>query len=443
MIAPRTALLLTALAEVAGCDDARAVADAAAAAVAPAAPPARPAACTTVAPGAPVQAVLDDPRVTAVCLAPGRHAGPLRLPRGRTLWGPPGAIVRADGGSVITLAGPGASLLGLTIDGTGSSYDRLDGAVHVIADDARVEGVTVINAVFGILVDRCARPRIVGNRIEGGRDPAVGLRGDTIRMWETQDGVVTDNVIEDGRDVVIWYSRGNTLARNRVVRARYGMHFMYSHGNQVTDNELLHGVVGVFVMYSRDIRLAGNLIAGAGGASGMAIGLKDSGNVFVTDNQLIHDRLGVYVDASPAQLGDEVHIDRNTLRLNEAGLVFHASAHDVAVRDNDFADNQLQVRVDGGGDARSVTWRGNYFDDYAGYDLDDDGTGDVAHEPRSLSHQLTSRYPSLALFSGTPALALVDAAAQLDPLYQPHPTLVDPAPRMQPRWSIERARRSP
>jgi len=393
----------------------------------------RPEPCRQIEPGGDVQAALDEPGVAAVCLAPGSYHGPFRIGRAAVLWGPPTAVIRAPSGTIVELSAPGATVLGVTIDGTGGRFDQLDGAVRMSADDTRVEGVTVINAMFGILVERASRVTVIGNRIEGSREPATGLRGDTIRLWETRDSVISGNQILDGRDLVVWYSRNNRITNNRVDGARYGLHFMYSHDNRVTGNHLLRGVVGVFVMYSRGIELSDNLIAEAAGAAGMAIGLKDSGNIKVTGNRLIHDTIGIYVDSSPMQRGDTLEIARNVLRLNDTAVVFHSSAHDVAIRDNDFADNQTQVRVDGGGDATAVDWRGNYFDDYAGYDLDDDGTGDVAYELRSLSNQLTAQNPNLAVFRGTLALALVDAAAHLDPLYQPRPVLVDRAPRMELR----------
>lgn len=395
--------------------------------------PPRPASCREVAAGGAVQAALDDLAVTAVCLAPGNHLGPFRLTRAVTLWGPATAMLHAPAGTIVELAAPGAAVYGVTLDGTGGRFDRLDGAVRLSADDTRVEGVTVINAVFGILVERASRVRVVGNRIEGGRDPATGLRGDTIRVWETRDSLISGNHIFDGRDLVAWYSSRNTFADNRIDGARYGLHFMYSHDNKVVGNHMLRGVVGVFVMYSRGLELSDNLIADAAGAAGMAIGLKDSGNIAITGNQLIHDTIGIYLDSSPMQRGDTVTIERNVLRLDDTAVVFHASAHAVTVVDNDFADNGTQVRVDGGGNATAIEWRGNYFDDYAGYDLDDDGIGDVAYELRSLSNQLTAQTPNLGIFRGTLALGLVDAAAHLDPLYQPQPVLVDRAPRMELR----------
>jgi len=406
--------------------------------------PGRPPSCRTVSSGSPVQPVLDDVTVTAVCLAPGPHAGPLRLARAITLWGPREAVIRnGGGGATVELVAAGAAIAGVTIDGTGGHFDRLDAAVRVTADDTRVEGVTAVHAVFGILVERSHRVRVVGNHIEGSRDPATGLRGDTIRIWETKDSVIADNLVEDGRDVVVWYSRGNQITNNRLLRTRYGLHFMYSHDTQVSGNQMLHGVVGIFAMYSRNLHITDNLIADTGGAAGMAIGIKDSGNIFVSGNQLIHNTVGVYLDSSPMQRTDEVEVSRNVLRLNRDAIVFHSSGHRIRLHDNDLADNESQVRVDGGGDAIDVDWSGNYFDDYAGFDLDGDEVGDVPYELRSLSNQLTSSDPNLALFRGTPALALVDAAAHLDPLYQPKPVLRDPRPRMEARWPIAGQSRQP
>lgn len=403
--------------------------------------PPRPAGCREVATQAAVQPALDDPAVTAVCLAPGRYIGPFWLRRDVTLWGPREAVITSPAGTAVELAGRGAELLGLTLDGTGGRFDRLDAAARITASDTRIEGVAIENAVFGLIANQAARVTIAGNRIHGSRDPATGLRGDTIRLWEVTDSRIHGNDVEDGRDFVVWYSRRNEITGNRLARTRYGLHFMYSHDNLVAENELLAGVVGVFVMYSRNIRLERNLIADAHGAAGMAIGLKDAGNIDVVDNRLIHNTLAVYIDTTPMQLGDHLEIARNVFRLNEHAVVFHSTGHRVGIHDNDLADNQHQLRVDGGGDALDVDWRGNYFDDYAGYDLDGDERGDVPYELRSLSNELTAKYPNLDFLRGTPALALVDAAAHLDPLYQPKPLLVDPAPAMAPRWPLEHAPR--
>ena len=88
-----------------------------------------------------------------------------------------------------------------------------------------------------------------------GDDPAIGLRGDTIRIWETRDSVVDGNLIEDGRDVVVWYSNGNTIKKNTSVRSRYSLHFMSSGHNVVEDNRFYENSVGIYVMYTDGIEI--------------------------------------------------------------------------------------------------------------------------------------------------------------------------------------------
>lgn len=389
-------------------------------------PPA-PADCRHVAAGESLQAAIDSD-ATALCLAAGRYAGPVRIARAVTVWGPRGAVI-AGGGTIVSMSA--GQLLGVTVDGHGGSFDALDAAVKVSGADVRVEGVEIVDAVYGILVEKSARVAVIGNHVHGDREAALGLRGDTIRLWETHDSVVDGNLVEDGRDVVVWYSRGNHIEHNRILRGRYGAHFMYSHDNVVRGNELRAGVVGIFAMYSRGLDVEDNTIVDAAGAAGMAIGLKESGNLVIAQNTLVHDAVGLYIDTSPLQLGDTLAIRGNTLALDQVGLVFHASGHRMTIEDNDFADNDAQVRIDGGGNATDVDWHGNYFDDYTGYDLDGDGTGDIAYELRSASGELIGEHADLALFRGTPALGLVDAASHLDPLFQPELLLADPRPRME------------
>lgn len=397
--------------------------------------PVPPADCRTVTPHESLQAAIDSD-ASALCLAAGRYAGPVRIERAVTVWGPREAVIGARHGTIVMITGAGAALLGVTVDGTGGSFDALDAAVKVTGHDIRVEGIAITNAVYGVLVEQSQRVQVIGNHVRGDRDAAMGLRGDTIRLWETRDSVIENNFVEDGRDVVVWYSSHNRIEDNRIVRGRYGAHFMYSHDNVVRRNELRGGVVGVFAMYSRGLVIEDNVIADASGAAGMGIGIKESGNVTLERNLLVHDAVGIYIDTSPLQLTDTLTIKHNVLRLDQAAFVFHASGHRITIEENDLADNHVQVRVDGGGTATDVDWRGNYFDDYTGYDLDDDGTGDVPYELRSASGQLVGEYASLALFRGTPALGLVDAAAHLDPLFQPQLVLTDPRPRMSPNVEV-------
>jgi len=401
---------------------------------APEPPPGRPDSCVEVTSAKPLQLTVDGAAEGAtLCLRPGRYRGPLHLDRRLSIWGPRDAVIETSGtGTTVLITADGASLSGVTVDGSGGRYDQLDAAVAVReADSVVVDGVRVINAVFGILAEKTNGAIIRRNHVEG--DPASprGMRGDGIRLWETREALIEDNFVRHSRDLVVWYSPNNRLAGNYIEDSRYGTHFMYSSGNVVEDNVYRSNVVGVFVMYSRDIRLEGNDLLDAHGPSGMGLGLKESGNVVAVDNRFVHDAIGVYIDTSPLSLGDHDSFVRNTFQICDRAVVFHGRADDNELTDNLFSANRQQVVVEGGGDALAATFRENRYDDYQGYDLDDDGFGDVPYELRSLSNQLTSSRPNLGYFEGTPALAIVEAIGRIVPLLAPKTIVVDPRPRLR------------
>ena len=393
--------------------------------------PPRPDDCRELPAGASLQEAVDRaPANSALCLSAGAYAGPLHIAHPVAVWGPPEAVIHSTGeGTTIRLEGEGAALLGVTVDGSGSRFDLLDAAVHVSGHGSRVEGVRIRNAVFGILVERATAARVRGNDILGDPSKPLGLRGDGIRLWEAYDCAVENNSIRASRDMVLWYASRNRVTGNRIEGGRYGAHLMYSHGNEIAANQFVGNVTGLFVMYSRDVAIRENLFADARGAAGMGVGLKESGNLRIAHNLFAHNTIGVYVDTSPLWPDDQNWFEENVFRMNAVAVSFLGRASGNTFRANGFRDSQVQVQVDGG-DARQAVWSGNEFDDYAGYDLDGDGTGDVPYELRSLSSDLISEAPALAVFRGTAALALAEAIGRAVPLFEPRLVLVDREPRM-------------
>lgn len=397
--------------------------------------PSRPADCRPIEPGGRLQSAVDAaPEGGALCLADGVHAGPVLVERRLVLWGTRDAVIAAGGaGTTVELRAGGSALLGVTVDGSGARFDLLDAAVAVHADDVRVEGVRVRNALFGLLVERANRVVLRGNEIEGEPGKVLGLRGDGIRLWEVRDSRVVGNRMRHSRDLVVWYSPRNRFADNVVEDGRYGTHFMYSHDNVVEGGRYVRNVVGIFVMYSRNLAVRGNVLALAAGAAGMGLGSKESGNLEVEGNWFVGNRVGVYLDTSPLYRDHFNRFASNAFRFGGNAVVFHGVVDRNRFHDNSFRGSRTHVEVEGRGDATAAEWRRNEFDDYAGYDLDGDGFGDVPYELRSLSAELTARRPSLAFFRGAPALALIELVGRIVPLFRPRLILVDPEPRMH--WS--------
>lgn len=388
--------------------------------------------CTPLAAGADLPARLAAAAPgEVVCLEPGRWPGPLRVGTGVTLRGPREAVL-FGGDVVVVLAGEGAALEGVTIEGSGRRFDRLDAALFAAADRARVEGVAIRGALFGIRAERASRLVIRANQIDGDPGRPFGLRGDGIRLWEVRDSLVADNRLADGRDLVAWYSYGNRFEGNRIERGRYGLHFMHSHDNFVSRNVFSDDVVGVFVMYSRRVTLEHNQLLRSGGAAGIGLGVKEAGALVVRRNSFVANTTGVFVDTNAVDPDEGNVFEANDFRFHDRALLFHGAVEMNEFRGNRFRDNRASVEVEGRGDARAALWRGNEWDDYAGYDLDRDGVGDIPHQPSSLANEWIARIPALAFFRGSIALGAVEWLGRALPLFETPPVLVDPEPRLAP-----------
>jgi nitrous oxidase accessory protein len=406
--------------------------------------PTQPGDCITVKAGSDLQGVVDGAiEGSALCLEPGSYAGPLDVVKKVTIWGPHTAVIRSSGeGTTIELGADGAELLGVTVDGSGGRFDTLDAAVHVTGDHNRVEGVIVRNASFGLLVEKANHALIRNNLVLGPDEGPLGLRGDGIRLWETRHSVIEGNEVVGSRDMVVWYSSDNRVVDNTVLRSRYGTHFMYSHDNVLEGNRYIDNVVGVFLMYSRNVAVRKNLLARSSGPGGMGLGIKESGNLDVSDNFFVANTKGVYMDTSPLDQEDFNRFERNAFYHSEVAVLMHGSEQRNTFSDNAFVSNHSQVEVEGGGDALGVDWTENAFDDYAGYDMDRDGYGDIPYELRRLSSQLASTYPQLLFFRGAITLELLDAISLLFPLVEPQTTMIDSRPKMNAEaWDGEYARR--
>ncbi|MFO0727809.1 MAG: nitrous oxide reductase family maturation protein NosD [Myxococcota bacterium] len=367
----------------------------------------------------------------AFCLQDGVWVGKLIIPEGVTVWGKRSARLKSGGeGTTVSLRSR-ARLLGVTVDGSGGRFDVVDAAVRLGGEGGVVEGTEVVHSVFGILSEKASGVQILGNHVEGIGGEALGMRGDGIRLWETSHSRVEGNRVEDARDCVVWYSSDNIILHNEVRRGRYGMHFMYSHRNQVAENHFDFDEVGIFVMYSRDIQIRDNRMLHAHGPAGIGIGVKESGNLQVLGNLIADNTQGIFLDNSPLTDGDSNAFRENRIQLCDIGIGFLASQRANTFEDNEIIDDRAPVRVDGGGDAMALHWNRNLWSDYVGYDLDGDGTGDVAFELRDLGDALESKVAGLGFLRGTPALAMVSLAGEVVPLLAPRTILIDSAPRLK------------
>ena len=257
---------------------------------------------------------------------------------GRTLSvrGEQGAVIEGTGtGTVISITADDVWIDNVTVRRSGRRHTVEDAGIKAKAARVRVTNVAVEDALFGVVFAPCPGCVLEHTRVRGTRDEPE-LRGDGVKLWESSDAVVRRCIVEDSRDVVVWYSRSVLLEQNIVRRSRYGTHFMYSHDSIVRDSRIESNVVGIFVMYSNRLHVEGNVLAGARGPAGVGIGFKESDGVDVRDNWLVANTTGTYLDRTPRSAATPVVFRGNVLALNDVALRLHSSEEGLSFVANDF-----------------------------------------------------------------------------------------------------------
>lgn len=342
-----------------------------------------------------------------------------------------------NSGTVLKITAQNTTIRGFLIQNSGSSLDHENTGVAIEAEHVIVENNRFENTLFGVYL-RSAHGSIVRNNIIQSKDLDVPRRGDPIRVWYSNDVLIEGNRVEKGRDVVLWYSERLTVKNNEVNNGRYGLHFMYCDDAQISHNRLLNNSVGAFLMYSRRVYLHHNTIAYNRGPSGFGVGLKDMDDAVIEENLFLDNRIGAHMDTTPREVDSIGRFVGNLFAYNDIGVSMMPSVRNNEFYYNSFIDNEEQVALEGrGGHLENNQWtvsnKGNFWSDYAGYDANEDGLGDMTYQSDRLFESLMQNEPNLRLFLYSPATNALDFASKAFPLVRPQPKLADNHPLMAPR----------
>ncbi|GAB4346466.1 MAG: NosD domain-containing protein [Gammaproteobacteria bacterium] len=360
----------------------------------------------------------------------GVYAGPVVITKPLTIDGKGWVTLDAGGkGSVVVIKSDGVTLKGLRLTNSGESHNDIDAGVQVRGRFNVIKDNVIDNTLFGIDLQQSENNVVRRNHIRS-KEREIGLRGDAIRLWYSFDNKITDNVIRDSRDMVVWYSADNVIARNQSSGGRYSLHFMYSNQNEVTDNRFVGNQVGIFVMYSQGMVFRNNFIAHATGATGVGIGFKESSRLLLEDNQVLYCATGLYLDVSPYEPETTNLFRNNLLGFNGIAVRFLSDWWGNVFENNIFKGNLTQVVAGSGGTATRNIWKGNYWDDYEGFDQDRDGLGDGPYELYAYADRVWMDVPPTQFFKGAPILEVLDFMERLAPFTEPRLMLRDSEPRI-------------
>jgi nitrous oxidase accessory protein len=339
----------------------------------------------------------------------------------------------AGQGDVIRIKSPDVTIEGLIVRDSGSDLTAQNAGIYVEPGSDRVaicDNVLVYN-LFGIWIEKLKDPVVSGNVIAGKRDLASAQRGNGIQLYNTTGARILDNRISFARDgIYVDVSHHAVFRGNRMHHLRYGTHYMNSNDNVWEGNESYHNRGGLALMMTRRQIVRGNR---AWGNTDHGIMLRTIQDSVIEDNVVSGNLRGFFVyDA-------EYNVLRNNLVIgNTVGMHVWAGSIHNKVDGNDFIDNQEQVRYVATHDEPWGGRSGNYWSNYAGWDRNGDGRGDVPYRASDLMDRLLWRFPSAKLLLNSPAVQTLRLISEQFPLLR-SPSVVDASPRMRPRGNDWRA----
>lgn len=344
------------------------------------------------------------------------------------------------------------TLLGVddpVLDGRGTNE-----LMHITADSVVVSGFTFRNVDKTFMSDRSALRvegagacRITENRFEDvffgvylaeARDCVIEnntFRGNATREVDGGNGIhswyskrldIRGNIIRGHRDgIYLEFTEDSNVAQNDVIESRrYGLHFMFSDRCTYEDNRFLRNQAGVAVMYADNVVMKRNLFMDAWGPSAYGLLLKEIKDGTVENNRFEGNSVALLVEST-----DRISFSGNAFRGNGWGIKLMASAVNNRLDGNVFVRNTFDVATNSR--SASSTFDGNYWDRYAGYDLDRDGTGDVPFHPVTLFSLVVESNEAALFLMRSVLVDVLNAAERLFPVLTPE-ALRDDRPLMNP-----------
>ena len=119
----------------------------------------------------------------------------------------------------------------------------------------------------------------------------------------------------DSRDMVVWYSNGNTFRDNYGAPQPLLDPFHVRQQQHGRKQPFYDNAVGVYLMYTEGSVVRNNMISHATGATGMGIGFKEASGTLIENNEIIYCALGIGPDLSPFQPDSTDHPEEQPLRL--------------------------------------------------------------------------------------------------------------------------------
>lgn len=351
----------------------------------------------------------------------------LKVLKGLTVIGEKGVVIDGDNkGEVLTISAKNVTVKNIKIVNVETSYIKDNAALKIINSESfKVDNLTLKNIFFGILIERSKKGIISNNTILGeGKDESSS--GNGIHIWHSSEIEVKNNTVSGMRDGIYFeFVKDSNIYNNlSYENIRYGLHFMFSNNDVYYKNEFRNNGAGVAVMFSKFITMYKNKFLKNWGSASYGLLLKEIYDAEVYENIFEENTIGINGEGST-----RINYKNNIFLRNGWAVKITGACYQNHFKENDFLHNSLDLSYNAR--PNDNKFENNYWSEYAGYDLNKDGIGDVPYRPVNLFSFVVNQTPEALVLLRSLFVDIINFSEKVTPIFTPA-NLVDEKPLMKP-----------
>lgn len=328
-------------------------------------------------------------------------------------------------GTIMTIGADSFSIEGITFINVGQSYTQDFAAIRVTrSNHFTIKNNTLENVFFGILIEKSKFGVIASNRISGTRKNESNS-GNGVQIWHSSAMQIMGNEVSGMRDGLYFefVDHAEIHDNSSHHNIRYGLHFMFSNDDIYYQNVFSNNGAGVAVMFSKKIIMHHNRFELNWGDASYGLLLKEIYDAEIHDNVFEQNTIGINTEGST-----RIHYHKNVFLRNGWAVKVTGGCYDNTFTENDFSHNAFDLSFNG--HLNGSYFRGNYWSEYTGYDLDKNGIGDVPFRPVKLFSYVVNKTPETIVLLRSLFVDIINFPEKVSPVFTPD-DLMDSEPLMR------------
>jgi len=326
---------------------------------------------------------------------------------------------------IITITSDSVLFSGFQVQNVGFSFTKDWAGIKIDNQDyCTVEDNVLLDTYFGIYLKKANHSIVRNNQLQSKAENEVNS-GNGIHLWYCEDILIENNQISGHRDGIYFefVEHSNIVGNISEGNIRYGLHFMFSNHDNYIGNTFKNNGTGVAVMFSDHINMKKNHFVDNWGTTNYGLLFKEIYDGELSENIFENNTIGIFADGS-----NRIKIVNNEFRANGWAMNIFSSCMDNEIAYNNFISNTFDLTTNGS--RNNNDFHDNYWDQYAGYDLDKDGIGDIPYRPVRLFSYLVGRVPESIILLRSFFIDMINIAEKVAPVLTPK-SLLDERPKMK------------